>query len=202
MLGESVVKFNVINLTKPDSLFAMGMRPVLYSHQDAAEKGLGWRRCGHGIDYRRYGHASQIDARAQYSLSWWQFRIAERGCVSVPIERYGNWRGGGYWCLWRASPVVAICIFFIKVKNVSCENEDFGSIVFRFNTTGKRSPSTFMYAYRRSILLSKFIAPTAASLSKNKSASYVAIDCSSTRQWSQIDPKIVLLRSIPVSNDV
>lgn len=54
-VGDSVVKFNVVNLTKPDSLFAMGMRPVMYSHQDAAGKGLGWRRCGHGIDYRRYG---------------------------------------------------------------------------------------------------------------------------------------------------
>lgn len=54
VVGESVVKFNVVNLTKPDSLFAMGMRPVLYSHQEAAEHGMGWRRCGHGIDYRRY----------------------------------------------------------------------------------------------------------------------------------------------------
>ncbi|CAN0106218.1 unnamed protein product, partial [Hapterophycus canaliculatus] len=53
-VGDCVVKFNVVNLTKPDSLFAMGMRPVLYSHKDAAERGLGWRRCGHGIDYRRY----------------------------------------------------------------------------------------------------------------------------------------------------
>lgn len=49
-----MIKFNVVNLTKPDSLFAMGMRPVMYSHKDAEEKGLGWRRCGHGIDYRRY----------------------------------------------------------------------------------------------------------------------------------------------------
>lgn len=55
VVGDAVVRFNVVNLTKPDSLFAMGMRPVLYSHRDAASKGLGWRRCGHGIDYRRCG---------------------------------------------------------------------------------------------------------------------------------------------------
>lgn len=55
VVGDTVVKFNVVNLTKPDSLFAMGMRPVMYSHQEAAEKGLGWRRCGHDIDYRRCG---------------------------------------------------------------------------------------------------------------------------------------------------
>ena len=53
VVGESVVSFNVVNLTKPDSLFAMGMRPVLYSHKDAETRGIGWRRCGHGIDYRR-----------------------------------------------------------------------------------------------------------------------------------------------------
>lgn len=53
VVGNTVVKFNVVNLTKPDSLFAMGMRPVMYSHQEAAEKGLGWRRCGHDINYRR-----------------------------------------------------------------------------------------------------------------------------------------------------
>ncbi|CAN0450767.1 unnamed protein product [Ascophyllum nodosum] len=44
----------MVNLTKPDSLFAMGMRPVLYSHQDAATQGMGWRRCGHEINYKRW----------------------------------------------------------------------------------------------------------------------------------------------------
>eukprot|EP00752_Nemacystus_decipiens_P005218 g4737.t1 len=55
--GDTAVKFNVVNLTKPDSLFAMGMRPVMYSHQEADEKGLGWRRCGHDIDYRSNGYS-------------------------------------------------------------------------------------------------------------------------------------------------
>lgn len=78
VVGESVVKFNVINLTKPDSLFAMGMRPVLYSHQDAAEKGLGWRRCGHGIDYRRYG--MYVDARSIRFLAVIQFLTTVLQC--------------------------------------------------------------------------------------------------------------------------
>ena len=54
VVGDSVVRFNMVNLTKPDSLFAMGMRPVLYSHQDAATQGMGWRRCGHEINYKRW----------------------------------------------------------------------------------------------------------------------------------------------------
>jgi hypothetical protein len=46
------VTFNIVNLTKPDSLFNMGMRPVLYSYHDAAHHGLGWCRTASDIQYR------------------------------------------------------------------------------------------------------------------------------------------------------
>jgi hypothetical protein len=39
-------KFNFINLTKVDSLYNYGMRPLMYSELDAATHGHGWRRCG------------------------------------------------------------------------------------------------------------------------------------------------------------
>eukprot|EP01041_Mallomonas_annulata_P003176 gene3176-6267_t len=45
------VKFNIVNLTKPDSLFNLGMRPVMYSCEDAARKSLGWVRTGSDISY-------------------------------------------------------------------------------------------------------------------------------------------------------
>jgi len=45
------VRFNIINFTKPDSLFNMGMRPVLYSTADAASRGTGWVRSGTDISY-------------------------------------------------------------------------------------------------------------------------------------------------------
>jgi hypothetical protein len=35
------VRFNIINFTKPDSLFNIGMRPVVYSCVDASTKGIG-----------------------------------------------------------------------------------------------------------------------------------------------------------------
>ena len=45
------VKFNIVNLTKPDSLFNLGMRPVVYSCHDAAHKGYGWLRGGSDVSY-------------------------------------------------------------------------------------------------------------------------------------------------------
>lgn len=45
------VKFHIVNLTKPDSLFNLGMRPALYSCYDAMNKGVGWIRAGSDISY-------------------------------------------------------------------------------------------------------------------------------------------------------
>jgi hypothetical protein len=49
---EVTVKFNIINLTKPGSMYNQGMRPVMYSQLDAQERSRGWRRCAHDISYR------------------------------------------------------------------------------------------------------------------------------------------------------
>ena len=45
------VRFNIVNLTKPDSLFNLGMRPVVYSCWDALSTGTGWIRSGTDIAY-------------------------------------------------------------------------------------------------------------------------------------------------------
>ena len=45
------VRFNIVNFTKPDSLFNLGMRPVVYSCVDASNKGIGWVRSGSDISY-------------------------------------------------------------------------------------------------------------------------------------------------------
>jgi cytosolic carboxypeptidase protein 2/3 len=47
----SSYKFNIINLIKPDSLYAHGMRPLLYSKQEARSSQIGWRRACHDIKY-------------------------------------------------------------------------------------------------------------------------------------------------------
>jgi hypothetical protein len=44
-------KFNIINLCKPDSLYNYGMKPLIYSEQDAANGTRGWYRNGTDICY-------------------------------------------------------------------------------------------------------------------------------------------------------
>uniref|UniRef100_A0A336KP57 CSON013163 protein n=1 Tax=Culicoides sonorensis TaxID=179676 RepID=A0A336KP57_CULSO len=48
-----VYRFSIINLTKPDSLYKEGMRPLMYSVSDATNRMIGWRRCGENIAYFR-----------------------------------------------------------------------------------------------------------------------------------------------------
>ena len=44
-------RFNIINLLKPDSLYNVGMKPLIYSEKNAKTKGLGWHRDGNDICY-------------------------------------------------------------------------------------------------------------------------------------------------------
>lgn len=46
-----VYKFNIVNLIKPDSLYNHGMRPLLYSKQEAKATMLGWHRSCYDIKY-------------------------------------------------------------------------------------------------------------------------------------------------------
>ncbi|XP_039435421.1 cytosolic carboxypeptidase 2 isoform X4 [Culex pipiens pallens] len=51
--AKTVYRFSIINLTKPDSLYKEGMRPLMYSTLDAEYNHLGWQRCGENIAYFR-----------------------------------------------------------------------------------------------------------------------------------------------------
>ncbi|CAO1409928.1 unnamed protein product [Diamesa tonsa] len=46
-------RFSIVNLTKPDSLYKEGMRPLMYSTTDATNSNIGWKRCGENISYYR-----------------------------------------------------------------------------------------------------------------------------------------------------
>ena len=41
------VRFNMLNLCKPDSLFNEGMKVLCYSEKQAQFKDIGWHRAGH-----------------------------------------------------------------------------------------------------------------------------------------------------------
>lgn len=42
-----------MNLSKEESLYNEGLRPLLYSIEDAKKRAVGWRRCGENIAYYR-----------------------------------------------------------------------------------------------------------------------------------------------------
>lgn len=44
-------RFTITNFMKSDSLYNMGMKPLMYSELDAKNKKIGWRRWGTGIRY-------------------------------------------------------------------------------------------------------------------------------------------------------
>ena len=45
------VRFNMLNLSKPDSLFNEGMKVLIYSEKNAVDKDVGWTRGGYHIGY-------------------------------------------------------------------------------------------------------------------------------------------------------
>lgn len=51
--AKMVYRFSIINLTKPDSLYKEGMRPLMYSTMDSEFNHVGWQRCGENIAYFR-----------------------------------------------------------------------------------------------------------------------------------------------------
>ncbi|PNF23664.1 hypothetical protein B7P43_G02497 [Cryptotermes secundus] len=46
-------RFSFVNMCKAESLYSVGMRPLLYSSKDVQLNGIGWRRCGGNIAYYR-----------------------------------------------------------------------------------------------------------------------------------------------------
>ncbi|XP_041973376.1 cytosolic carboxypeptidase Nna1-like [Aricia agestis] len=48
---QMMYRFSIVNLSKPESLYNEGMRPLLYSTKDAQLHSIGWRRCGENIAY-------------------------------------------------------------------------------------------------------------------------------------------------------
>ncbi|ELT89711.1 hypothetical protein CAPTEDRAFT_104264, partial [Capitella teleta] len=65
-------RFTIVNLTKPDSLYNHGMKPLMYSERAANEKKIGWVRSGSDIKYYRNNikyNTGKTDCWF-YSLTW------------------------------------------------------------------------------------------------------------------------------------
>ncbi|KAM7327767.1 hypothetical protein ACRRTK_014134 [Alexandromys fortis] len=61
-------RFTIVNLLKPKSLYAVGMKPLMYSQLDAATYNVGWRREGQEIKY--YKNNTGDGQQPFYCLTW------------------------------------------------------------------------------------------------------------------------------------
>lgn len=62
-------RFNIINLIKPDSLYNHGMRPLMYSEEQAKKNGRGWVRTGTDICYYQ-NSMKRKNQGFYYTLTW------------------------------------------------------------------------------------------------------------------------------------
>ncbi|CAF3922036.1 unnamed protein product [Rotaria sp. Silwood2] len=64
-------RFTIVNFFKPTSLYSSGMKPLMYSVNDAENKGIGWRRWGEEIVYYRNNLPTPDNPSSNmYSLTW------------------------------------------------------------------------------------------------------------------------------------
>ncbi|XP_029453105.1 cytosolic carboxypeptidase 3 isoform X2 [Rhinatrema bivittatum] len=61
-------RFTIVNFHKPASLYNLGMRPLIYSEQEARISQIGWHRIGTDIKY--YKNNLGCEGKHYYSLSW------------------------------------------------------------------------------------------------------------------------------------
>jgi len=52
MHAGQVVKFSITNLTKPESLYKLGMQPLVFSAMKEQREGMGWHRGGNDVMYQ------------------------------------------------------------------------------------------------------------------------------------------------------
>ena len=60
---DTQYRLNIVNLMKPISLYGRGLRPLLYSEDNAEKKGTGWIRVGTNICYYANGNSVKKDRK-------------------------------------------------------------------------------------------------------------------------------------------
>ncbi|XP_076426009.1 cytosolic carboxypeptidase 2 isoform X22 [Peromyscus maniculatus bairdii] len=65
---EVTYRFTIVNLLKPKSLYAVGMKPLMYSQLDATTYNVGWRREGREIKY--YKNSADDGQQPLFCLTW------------------------------------------------------------------------------------------------------------------------------------
>ncbi|XP_011689976.1 PREDICTED: cytosolic carboxypeptidase 2 [Wasmannia auropunctata] len=62
-------RFSIVNMCKDESLYNEGLKPLLYSTEDARTRSVGWRRCGDNIAYYRNNDSSD-EEKEKHTLTF------------------------------------------------------------------------------------------------------------------------------------
>ncbi|XP_076642435.1 uncharacterized protein LOC143353191 [Halictus rubicundus] len=67
--SRTTYRLSIVNLCKEESLYNEGLRPLLYSTEDAKKRAVGWRRCGDNIAYYR-NDSSSDEEKEKHTLTF------------------------------------------------------------------------------------------------------------------------------------
>ncbi|KZC06993.1 Cytosolic carboxypeptidase NnaD [Dufourea novaeangliae] len=67
--SRTTYRLSIVNLCKEESLYNEGLRPLLYSTEDAKKRAVGWRRCGDNIAYYR-NDSSNDEEKEKHTLTF------------------------------------------------------------------------------------------------------------------------------------
>lgn len=57
--ADTVVRINICNLSKPNGLYAKGMKPFVYSLNKQKTSDIGWHRGCENVKYYQNGHTAR-----------------------------------------------------------------------------------------------------------------------------------------------
>ncbi|XP_054002015.1 cytosolic carboxypeptidase 2 [Hylaeus anthracinus] len=67
--SRTTYRISIVNLCKEESLYNEGLRPLLYSTEDAKKRSVGWRRCGDNIAYYK-NDSSSDEEKEKHTLTF------------------------------------------------------------------------------------------------------------------------------------
>ena len=61
--ADTLIRLNICNLSKPNGLYAKGMKPFVYSTNKFNATGTGWHRGGESVSYFVNGHQARYSKK-------------------------------------------------------------------------------------------------------------------------------------------
>ncbi|KAK6472507.1 cytosolic carboxypeptidase 2-like isoform X3 [Huso huso] len=134
MKPGTTYRFTIVNLMKSNSLYNLGLKPLLYSEREAHIKKVGWKRTGSNIKY--YKNQSGQGGQDLFSLTWTcQFPHENDTCYFAHCYPYTYSDLQRYLAEVSSDPLKSqYCKFRVLCRSLA------GNVVYILNITSPSSP--------------------------------------------------------------